>query len=259
MMSPACVRHPKRHQRNIRLVACDLLRASPHVFDIGVRPPKETNTCGDAYRDSYSQESFPAAFGLQTQEAGYKQKSADQGDEKQYEQDQGHEQYPDTVVRAADELLPDGQDERRHEQKPSGNRKEGKLAKEESADGKGRQHGKHREAHARYSMVYPVEMSAAGRGEVVVQDAVAHNEGLGENWKTRRAGSFVARSHEPADRPRVLAYPSWQEWMRKTQPRLLVIWGRYDPSFDPRPIGATSQSGDSCHGRRALRTRYQGR
>ena len=28
------------------------------------------------------------------------------------------------------------------------------------------------------------------------------------------------------------AYPSWQAWLRKTQPRLLVIWGRYDLSFD---------------------------
>jgi hypothetical protein len=26
--------------------------------------------------------------------------------------------------------------------------------------------------------------------------------------------------------------PKWQAWMRKTQPRLLVIWGKYDLSFD---------------------------
>jgi pimeloyl-ACP methyl ester carboxylesterase len=25
----------------------------------------------------------------------------------------------------------------------------------------------------------------------------------------------------------------WQAWMREKQPRLLVIWGRYELSFDP--------------------------
>jgi pimeloyl-ACP methyl ester carboxylesterase len=29
------------------------------------------------------------------------------------------------------------------------------------------------------------------------------------------------------------SYPEWQEWMRERQPRLLVIWGKYDISFDP--------------------------
>jgi pimeloyl-ACP methyl ester carboxylesterase len=28
------------------------------------------------------------------------------------------------------------------------------------------------------------------------------------------------------------AYPHWQAWMREKQPRLLVIWGKYDLSFD---------------------------
>jgi hypothetical protein len=28
------------------------------------------------------------------------------------------------------------------------------------------------------------------------------------------------------------AYPKWQAWMRKKQLRLLVIWGKYDLSFD---------------------------
>src|SRR6266849_9616885 len=28
-------------------------------------------------------------------------------------------------------------------------------------------------------------------------------------------------------------YPKWQAWMREKQPRLLVIWGKYDLSFDP--------------------------
>ncbi len=33
-------------------------------------------------------------------------------------------------------------------------------------------------------------------------------------------------------RTNVAAYPKWQAWMRDKQPHLLVIWGRYDPSFD---------------------------
>jgi pimeloyl-ACP methyl ester carboxylesterase len=33
-------------------------------------------------------------------------------------------------------------------------------------------------------------------------------------------------------RTNVESYPKWQAWMRERQPRLLVIWGRYDPSFD---------------------------
>ena len=33
-------------------------------------------------------------------------------------------------------------------------------------------------------------------------------------------------------RTNVEAYPKWQAWMRARQPRLLVIWGKHDPSFD---------------------------
>ena len=33
-------------------------------------------------------------------------------------------------------------------------------------------------------------------------------------------------------RTNVAAYPKWQAWMREKRPRLLVIWGKYDPSFD---------------------------
>lgn len=33
-------------------------------------------------------------------------------------------------------------------------------------------------------------------------------------------------------RTNVTSYPAWQAWLRAHQPRLLVIWGRYDPSFD---------------------------
>src|SRR5439155_3092096 len=34
-------------------------------------------------------------------------------------------------------------------------------------------------------------------------------------------------------RTNVDAYPKWQAWMREKQPHLLVIWGKYDLSFDP--------------------------
>lgn len=33
-------------------------------------------------------------------------------------------------------------------------------------------------------------------------------------------------------RTNVDAYPKWQAWMREHQPRLLVIWGKYDLSFE---------------------------
>ena len=34
-------------------------------------------------------------------------------------------------------------------------------------------------------------------------------------------------------RTNVEHYPKWQAWMREKQPRLLVIWGKYESSFDP--------------------------
>lgn len=34
-------------------------------------------------------------------------------------------------------------------------------------------------------------------------------------------------------RTNVDAYPKWQTWMRETEPHLLVIWGKYELSFDP--------------------------
>jgi pimeloyl-ACP methyl ester carboxylesterase len=119
---------------------------------------------------------------------------------------------------------------------------------------------------------------------LIVQDGVAHNEGLGENWKPRRAFWADRSANETALRTNLLslqatrtrhvgsdpnverydpdlwtdefaflnqpgqadiqsdlfydyrtnveAYPQWQAWMRKKQPRLLVIWGKYDLSFD---------------------------
>jgi pimeloyl-ACP methyl ester carboxylesterase len=119
---------------------------------------------------------------------------------------------------------------------------------------------------------------------LIVQDAVAHDEGLGANWATRRAFWADRAAHESALRANLLslaatrtrhvgsdpdverydpdlwadefaflnqpgqadiqsdlfydyrtnveAYPRWQAWMRETQPRLLVLWGRYDRSFE---------------------------
>lgn len=119
---------------------------------------------------------------------------------------------------------------------------------------------------------------------LIVQDAVAHNEGLGANWKTRRAFWADRAANENALRTNLLslattrtrhvgndpdvdrydpdlwtdefyflnqpgqaeiqsdlfydyrtnvdAYLKWQAWMREKQPRLLVIWGKYDLSFD---------------------------
>jgi pimeloyl-ACP methyl ester carboxylesterase len=120
---------------------------------------------------------------------------------------------------------------------------------------------------------------------LIVQDAVAHNEGLGANWATRRAFWADRAKYEDALRTNLLsmattktrhvgddphvelydpdlwtdeyaflnapgqaqiqsdlfydyrtnvgAYPKWQAWMQKTQPRLLVLWGKHDLSFDP--------------------------
>ena len=130
----------------------------------------------------------------------------------------------------------------------------------------------------RMALAYPERIEA-----LIVQDAVAHNEGLGENWKARRAFWADRAANEsalranllslPATRTRhvgsdpdverydldlwtdefhflsrpgqgdiqsdlfydyrtnVEAYPKWQAWMRETQPRLLVLWGKYDLSF----------------------------
>jgi pimeloyl-ACP methyl ester carboxylesterase len=124
----------------------------------------------------------------------------------------------------------------------------------------------------------------AARG-LIVQDAVAHNEGLGVNWATRRAFWADRTANDEALRKNLLSmaatktrhvgddpevdlydpdlwtdeyaflnspgqaqiqsdlfydyrtnvenYPKWQGWMQKNQPKLLVIWGKHDLSFDP--------------------------
>jgi pimeloyl-ACP methyl ester carboxylesterase len=131
----------------------------------------------------------------------------------------------------------------------------------------------------RMALAHPDRIEA-----LIVQDAVAHNEGLGANWKQRRAfwADRVANEttlrtnllslpttrtrhvgndpnverydpdlwtdefaflNQPGQaeiqsdlfydyRTNVDAYPKWQTWMREKQPRLLVLWGKYDLSFD---------------------------
>ena len=132
----------------------------------------------------------------------------------------------------------------------------------------------------RMALAHPDRIEA-----LIVQDAVAHNEGLGTNWKTRRAFWADRTTNENALRTNLLslettrtrhvgsdpnverydpdlwtdefnflsqpgqadiqsdlfydyrtnvdAYPKWQAWLREKQPRLLVLWGKYELSFDP--------------------------
>jgi pimeloyl-ACP methyl ester carboxylesterase len=118
---------------------------------------------------------------------------------------------------------------------------------------------------------------------LVVQNAVAHDNGLGPLWQARRAFWAHRAANEPAlrenflslaatrarhlgsdpaidrydpdlwtdeyafltrpgqaeiqlelfydYRTNVAAYPVWQRWLREHRPRTLVLWGRYDESF----------------------------
>ena len=120
--------------------------------------------------------------------------------------------------------------------------------------------------------------------KMIIQNAVAHESGLGPLWKTRRAFWQDRAAHEAALRENFLslqstrsrhvgsdpnidlydpdlwtgefallsrpgqaqiqsdlfydyrtnveAYPKWQAWLQKAQPQLLVIWGKFDPSFE---------------------------
>jgi len=131
----------------------------------------------------------------------------------------------------------------------------------------------------RMTLAHPDRVEA-----LIVQDAVAHNEGLGKNWGARRAfwadraanestlranllSLATTRTRHVGDDPNVErydpdlwtdefaflsqpgqveiqsdlfydyrtnveAYPKWQAWMRERQPRLLVIWGKHDLSFE---------------------------
>ena len=131
----------------------------------------------------------------------------------------------------------------------------------------------------RMTLAHPEQVQA-----LIVQDAVAHNGGLGANWATRRAfwadraanddalrrnllSMAATKTRHVGDDPNVElydpdlwtdeyaflnspgqaqiqsdlfydyrtnvdAYPKWQAWMQKTQPKLLVVWGKHDLSFD---------------------------
>jgi pimeloyl-ACP methyl ester carboxylesterase len=131
----------------------------------------------------------------------------------------------------------------------------------------------------RMALAHPERVRA-----LIVQDAVAHNEGLGANWVTRRAFWADRAANEESLRTNLLslaatktrhigddpnielydpdiwtdeyaflntpgqaqiqsdlfydyrtnveAYPRWRVWMQKTQPKLLVLWGKHDLSFD---------------------------
>jgi pimeloyl-ACP methyl ester carboxylesterase len=131
----------------------------------------------------------------------------------------------------------------------------------------------------RMALAHPERIEA-----LIVQNAVSHNDGLGETWKPRRdfwkdrarnestfRTNFLSlattRTRHVGSDPRVErydpdlwtdefaflsqpgqadiqidmfydyrtnvdAYRTWQAWMRQTQPQLLVIWGKYDLSFD---------------------------
>jgi pimeloyl-ACP methyl ester carboxylesterase len=43
-------------------------------------------------------------------------------------------------------------------------------------------------------------------------------------------------------RTNVASYPHWQNWLRQAQPPMLVVWGKYDPSFTV--AGATAYADD---------------
>jgi pimeloyl-ACP methyl ester carboxylesterase len=131
----------------------------------------------------------------------------------------------------------------------------------------------------RMALAHPERVQA-----LIVQDAVAHNEGLAANWAARRAFWADRPANEETLRKNLLslaatktrhvgddpntelydpdlwtdeyaflnapgqgqiqsdlfydyrtnvdAYPTWQAWLQKTQPKLLVVWGKHDLSFD---------------------------
>ncbi len=130
----------------------------------------------------------------------------------------------------------------------------------------------------RIALAHPERIEA-----LIVRDAVAHNEGIGANWATRRTFWADRLAYEEALRKNLLslattktrhigddpnvgfydpdlwtdeyaflnapgqaqiqsdlfydyrtnvaAYPKWQARLRKTQPKLLVLWGKHDLSF----------------------------
>jgi pimeloyl-ACP methyl ester carboxylesterase len=130
----------------------------------------------------------------------------------------------------------------------------------------------------RLALAHPERVEA-----LIIQNAVAHEDGLGPLWQTRRDFwanraaneaalrqnffSFAATRQRhvgtnpdvdnidpdrwtdefaflnrpgQADiqtdlfydyRTNVASYPAWQAWLKAHRPRTLVVWGKYDPSF----------------------------
>jgi len=130
----------------------------------------------------------------------------------------------------------------------------------------------------RMALAHPERVQA-----LIIQNAVAHEDGLGPLWQTRRAFWADRAAHEAAlranflslaatrqrhvgsnpqpetldpdrwtdefaflSRPgqddiqvdlfydyrtNVASYPAWSAWLRQQQPKTLVVWGKYDPSF----------------------------
>jgi pimeloyl-ACP methyl ester carboxylesterase len=119
---------------------------------------------------------------------------------------------------------------------------------------------------------------------LIIQNAVAHEDGLGPSWEARRQFWQDRAAHQTAFQKAFLSFattrkrhigsspnavnynpdlwtdefaflsrpgeteiqtdlfydyrtnepsfPAWQAWMRQAQPPTLVVWGRYDPSFE---------------------------
>ena len=130
----------------------------------------------------------------------------------------------------------------------------------------------------RLALAHPQRITA-----LIIQNAVAHEDGLGPLWQTRRDYwadrapneaalrqnflSFAAtRQRHVGSNPNienlnpdlwsdefaflsrpgqadiqsnlfydygtnVASYPTWQTWLKEHHPPTLVVWGRYDPSF----------------------------
>jgi len=146
----------------------------------------------------------------------------------------------------------------------------------------------------RMALAHPDRIEA-----LIVQNAVAHDEGLGANWEVRRDFWIDRAANEcslrinllslPTTRTRHIgsdpnverynpdlwidefaflnqpgqggiqsdlfydyrtnldAYPTWQAWLRERQPRLLVIWGRYDRSLELSEPEAYRQDVPNAH------------
>src|ERR1700686_900179 len=71
---------------------------------------------------------------------------------------------------------------------------------------------------------------------LMVQDAVAHNEGLGANWETRRAFWADRKANERALRTNLLSLPTTRTRPLGGDPNV----ERYDPDFGPTRLPSSS-------------------